>query len=249
MGKKLNPSMSGTLKGSRIRKGIISSERDMGETSEVSKERLASQMTHAVTTADKYYNVQDTTTKDAQVAKFIQKVTGKVGQSAKQSTEISKGDITKELEPHEKKELLRIFSKTLSAGNVPSNEEISKVAKGNETIKGIEIVQALEYLRRKVTEPLTPAVKTATWVQTGARKIASLQATSVTGSGDGGRRFTQYETDIIAEATCQLAPNTVIKDIIASLTKDKNCTDYKLFDYYTRQQLRDKFRNIAKKRN
>ncbi len=38
MGKKLNPSMPGTLKGSRIRKGIISSQRDMGETSEISRE-------------------------------------------------------------------------------------------------------------------------------------------------------------------------------------------------------------------
>ena len=55
----------------------------MGKTSAISRERLASQMTHAVTTADKYYNVQDTTLKDAQVAKFIQKVTGKVGESRK----------------------------------------------------------------------------------------------------------------------------------------------------------------------
>ncbi len=83
MGKKLNPEMPGTLKGSRIRKGIISTQRDMGETSAISRERLASQMTHAVTTADKYYNVQDTTKKDAQVAKFISKVTGKVGETSK----------------------------------------------------------------------------------------------------------------------------------------------------------------------
>ncbi len=40
MGKCLNPKMAGKLKGSRIRKGIISMQRDMGETSGISKERL-----------------------------------------------------------------------------------------------------------------------------------------------------------------------------------------------------------------
>ena len=87
-------------------------------------------MTHAVRTADKYYNVQDTTLKDAQVTKFIQKVTGKVGESRKKSEDISSMEelIPQELEPQTKKELLRIFSKTLAAGNLPSLEEISKIA-------------------------------------------------------------------------------------------------------------------------
>ncbi len=120
MGKKLNPSMPGTLKGSRIRKGIISSQRDMGEMSAISRERLASQMTHAVTTADKYYNIQDTTLKDVQVAKFIQKVTGKVGESRKKNEDVSSMEelVPLELEPQAKTELLRILLKTLAAGNL-----------------------------------------------------------------------------------------------------------------------------------
>ncbi len=249
MGKKLNPEMPGTLKGSRIRKGIISTQRDMGETSAISRERLASQMTHAVTTADKYYNVQDTTQKDAQVAKFIAKVTGKVGETSEKHRVSSLEELVpRELEPDAKKELLRVYSKTLAAGHLPSMEELCHTKKKNTTLKDIEIVPAYNYLKRKVAEPLTPAVKTATWVETGARKIASFQATSVTGSGDGGRRFSQYETEMIDKATKRLRPNAVIREIIEALEKSKDCTDQKLFDNYTRRQLRDKFRNIAKKR-
>ena len=200
MGKKLNPEMPGTLKGSRIRKGIISTQRDMGETSAISRERLASQMTHAVTTTDKYYNVQDTMKKDAQVAKFISKVTGKVGLQEL---------LPQELEPDVKKELLRISAKTLAAGHLPSIQELNNMKKKHKSIKDIEVVAAYNYLKRKVAEPLTPAVKTATWVKTGARKIASFQATSVTGSGDGRRRFTQYETELIDNATKRLPANAV----------------------------------------
>ena len=248
MGKKLNPEMPGTLKGSCIRKGIISTQRDMGETSEISRERLASQMTHAPTTADKYYNVQDTTSKDAQVAKFISKVTGKVGETPPNPCSSLEELVPHELEPAAKKELLRVYSKTLAAGHLPSLDEISNTIKRNKSLKGIEVVAAYNYVRRKAAEPLTPAVKTATWVGTGARKIASFQATSVTGSGDGGRKFTMLETEIIQNATKTLPANATIRDIMGALHNNAQCAQEKIFDKYTRQQLRDKFRNIAKKR-
>ncbi len=156
--------------------------------------------------------------------------------------------VPQELEPDAKKELLRVYSKTLAAGHLPSMEELNNTKKKHKSLKDIEIVAAYNYLKRKVAEPLTPAVKTATWVETGARKIASFQATSVTGSGDGGRRFSLYETEIIDNATKRLRPKAVIREIMEALQKSKDCTDQKLFDNYTWQQLRDKFRNIAKKR-
>ena len=207
-------------------------------------------MTHAVTTADKYYNVQDTTKKDAQVAKFISKVTGKVGEMMNKNQDVSSLQelLPQELEPDVKKELLRIYAKTLAAGHLPSIQELNNMKKKHKSIKDIEVVAAYNYLKRKVAEPLTPAVKTATWVETGVRKIVSFQATSVTGSGDGGRRLTQYETELIDNATKRLPANAVIKDIMEALEKNKDCGEQKLFDNYTRQQLRDKFCNIAKKR-
>ncbi len=220
----------------------------MGETSEISRERLASQMTHAPTTADKYYNVQDTTSKDAQVVKFISKVTGKVGETPPNPCSSLEELVPQELEPAAKKELLRVYSKTLAAGHLPSLDEISNTIKRNKSLKGIEVVAAYNYVRRKAAEPLTPAVKTATWVGTGARKIASFQATSVTGSGDGGRKFTMLETEIIQNATKTLPANATIRDIMGALHNNAQCAQEKIFDNYTRQQLRDKFRNIAKKR-
>ena len=42
----------------------------------ISNEQLAKQMTHAVSTADQFYNVANTSKEDVQMATFIKTVTG-----------------------------------------------------------------------------------------------------------------------------------------------------------------------------
>jgi hypothetical protein len=47
----------------------------MGHSSAVSNEQLAKQMSHSVTTSDKYYNVAGTGEEDVRVAKFLRGIT------------------------------------------------------------------------------------------------------------------------------------------------------------------------------
>ena len=85
-------------------------------------------------------------------------------------------------------------------------------------------------------------------MQSDMGETSGISKECLTGSSDGRRRFTQYEAEIINKATKNLPSNVQIKDIIQALSNGKDCQEYKLFDSYTRQQLRDKFRNLAKKR-
>jgi hypothetical protein len=59
-----------------LRKAIISGQRKLGESSTVSNEQLAKQMTHAVSTADQFYNVANTEKEHLHMATFIKTVTG-----------------------------------------------------------------------------------------------------------------------------------------------------------------------------
>ena len=52
IGKKLNPDMPGNLRGSRLRKGISTLQRS-GEVSTISSKKLAKQMSHSESTAQK----------------------------------------------------------------------------------------------------------------------------------------------------------------------------------------------------
>ena len=66
MAKRLNPELPGNLCGSRLRKGIITLQRSR-ETSIVSAETLAK---HSVSTAQKYYNIEEQARSDIRVASF-----------------------------------------------------------------------------------------------------------------------------------------------------------------------------------
>ena len=59
----LDPSISGNLTGKRIRKSAVSRHRqlaDSGESSGLSKEELAHQMSHSTPTAEGHYAMRDT---------------------------------------------------------------------------------------------------------------------------------------------------------------------------------------------
>ena len=68
IGKWLNPSMPGNLLGSRLRKGIVTMQRS-SESAPISPKKLAKQMSHSVSTAQKYYNIEDES--DIRVHSFL----------------------------------------------------------------------------------------------------------------------------------------------------------------------------------
>ena len=74
LGKRLNPDMSGNPRGWRIRKEIITLQR-AEESSTVTDVNLAKQMSHSVSTAQKYYNIQEQVHFDIQVASFLRLLT------------------------------------------------------------------------------------------------------------------------------------------------------------------------------
>lgn len=70
MGKKLKPDMPGNLRGSRLRKGIVTLQRT-DEAPTISPRTLAKQMSHSVSTAQKYYYVEEEAQTDARVASYL----------------------------------------------------------------------------------------------------------------------------------------------------------------------------------
>ena len=64
------------------------------------------------------------------------------------------------------------------------------------------------------------------------------------------KTFSEADFQAIQEATSHLPPSSITKDIIHAIGESEDCQYYQILKKYTRQQLRDKFRNIkrAKKR-
>ncbi|CAB4015116.1 Hypothetical predicted protein [Paramuricea clavata] len=72
--KLLDPSISGNVTGKQIRKSAVSSHRqldDSGESSGLSKEELAWQMSHSTSTADGHYAMRDTIKGHARASNFL----------------------------------------------------------------------------------------------------------------------------------------------------------------------------------
>ena len=101
MGKKLNPELPRNLRGSRLRKGIITLQRSE-ETSTVSAQTLAKQMSHSVSTAQKYYNIEEQARSDIRVASFLGSLVEKVADE--KHTRVSE-----EVEGEEEKEKLNTY--------------------------------------------------------------------------------------------------------------------------------------------
>ena len=74
LGKRLNPEMLGNLRSSRIRKGIITMQRAQ-DGKGVTDENLAKQMSHSVSTAQQYYNIEEQAQSDIRVASFLSSLT------------------------------------------------------------------------------------------------------------------------------------------------------------------------------
>ena len=62
--------MTGNLRGSRLRKGVVTMQR-ADKSSSISNQRLAKQMSHTVSTAAKYYNIEDDAQSDVEVTMYF----------------------------------------------------------------------------------------------------------------------------------------------------------------------------------
>ena len=74
MGKQVAPQLKGTLKSSRLRKSIVSLQREQTSAAG-SKTQLAKQMGHSLETAEKYYNIETEAESDARVQRLIDRLT------------------------------------------------------------------------------------------------------------------------------------------------------------------------------
>ena len=62
--------MIGNLRGSRLRKGIVTMQQ-ADKSSSISNQHLAKQMSHTVSTVQKYYNIEDDAQSDVDVAMYL----------------------------------------------------------------------------------------------------------------------------------------------------------------------------------
>ncbi|XP_028394540.1 uncharacterized protein LOC114518743 [Dendronephthya gigantea] len=94
LGKSMNDQIQGNLIQSRLRKSIISTHRKVGST--ISKELMASQMTHSVKTADQYYDVRNTDRVDSEMAEFLRQITSGGENQSKESSSCPAAECSEE---------------------------------------------------------------------------------------------------------------------------------------------------------
>ena len=298
MGKKLNPELPGNLRGSRLRKGIITLQRSE-ETSTVSAQTLAKQMSHSVSTAQKYYNIEEQARSDIRVASFLGSLVEKVadekhtrvseeveGEEEKEKLNTYPIKLVREAEvqtvvvagvktnpdapkkpscqemtlkvpllpnnkkpftllKEEKMELIRLFQDIIKVGRVPAKIIYNQRKVHNTILKRVRYENAVAYLTKKSKKNITPSEKCRSWLRTG--EITQVAASTTTSCGTT-RYWTDLQAQILNDATRHLAMNCNMNDIIQAVVTNEACQDHKLADIFSRQQIRDKFRNIAKKR-
>ena len=290
LGKRLNPDMSGNLRGSRIRKGIITLQR-AEESASVSDVNVAKQMSHSVSTAQKYYNITELAKSDIQVASYLKTLTSPQPPKEKKDedepikipivpdpvaedhqqegphdvairfvpdtgliTNLGDGEgetgggekadahLTKE----EKRELLTLFQDLIQVGWVPAQHIYNQRKVGHSSLRTMRYEKALDYMKVKSQIHMTPADKCKSWLATGEIDNIAASTTSSVGSR---HYWTELQTQLMKEATLHLPSNAKASDILAAVCEDKPCREHHIPQMFSRQQIRDKFKNLVKKYN
>ena len=248
IGKRLNPDMPGNLRGSRLRKGIVTMQR-ADKTSTISDKRLAKQMSHAVSTAQKYYNIEDDAQSDVDVATYLSllfkaKTADPPPSSEAPLTFVGGDDVevcsgknlpppAQDILPLPTQHLVSPHDlKTLDSAPAPTTARASQPAKQT---------------RPSDVGNITVSQKCLSWIQTG--KIHDRASTSSTSTFSGGSRhyWTTLQGEALYKATMQLPLNAKIEEIYRAVSADEDYQAHGITQLFTRQQIRDKFRNVAKK--
>ena len=100
-------------------------------------------------------------------------------------------------------------------------------------------------LKMPAKHALTPEQKCLSWLNKGLiEDVESTLSSSVTAR----HYWMDRQTDVVARATRHLHHRAGVKEITEAVKKDKECQRHKISETFTRQQIRDKFKNICKKR-
>ena len=255
-------------------------------------------MSHSVSTAQKYYNIEDQARSDMRVASFLGSlVQGQEKEAEEKDCQMSEEDgegedkgrkdlgivpdeqiqtvaigsdnaapicfvrdeqvqtfvtgpntadhPTFKLEKEEKKELIRVFQDLLKVGRVPAKYIYNQRKFSNKILKRVRYDNALDYMTEKSKKNITSREKCSSWVRTG--EIHQVAA-STTSSCGASKYWTDLQAEVLNDATRHLPFNAKMSDIYETVLTDETCQDHHLTDIYNRQQIRDKFRNIAKKK-
>ena len=94
--------------------------------------------------------------------------------------------------------------------------------------------------------PLSPELKCVSWLTKGViHDVASS-----TSSSCGSRQYwMDLQGEVVRNTTKHLHRRAGITDIDNTMRKDPECQGHKITEIFSQQQIRDKFKNLVKKRN
>ena len=92
---------------------------------------------------------------------------------------------------------------------------------------------------------VTFAQKVQSWLTT--EKILLPSSSSTTSSCASRHYWSELQGKVVYNATRHLPFNAGINVIYRTVQADKACQDYQITQLFSRQQIRDKFKNLAKK--
>lgn len=98
---------------------------------------------------------------------------------------------------------------------------------------------------RPMKHPLSPEQKCVSWLTKG---VIEDVASSASSSYTSRHYWTDRQTEVVRKATQHLHNRAVIKEIYNAVQRDPECQRHKILETFSRQQIRDKFKNLVKKR-
>ena len=99
-------------------------------------------------------------------------------------------------------------------------------------------------VKMPVKQALTPEQMCLSWLNKGV--IEDVEST-VSSSFTARHFWMDRQADVVERATKHLHPRACVKAIYDAVKKDQECQRHQICEIFTRQQIRDKFRNICKK--
>ena len=96
-----------------------------------------------------------------------------------------------------------------------------------------------------VKQALTPQQKCVSWLTKGV--IEDVEST-VSSSFTARHYWTDRQAEVVDKATKHLHRRAGVKEINEAVKKDVECQRHKISEIFSRQQIRDKLKNISKRR-
>ena len=152
-------------------------------------------------------------------------------------------DAREDLKIEEKREVVKVFQDLLRVSRVPPKHIFNQRKIGNATLRTVRYEKAVEYMQQKSKMNLSSADKCKSWLRTG--QIHNVAASTTSSSG-GRRYWTDLQGELVKKATLHLPYSAKASDIFGSVCGDQACRDHHITEIFTRQQIRDKFKNLSK---